>query len=470
MNHRKLVNDAWTYNANLRAEDGSREQDRLSAFRELVLVPLGLLGSILLLILLMSHSAFCQAGSGKIAGSVKDISGAVISGSSVTLINTATGVTQKTTSNAEGVFNFPVVLVGQYELEVTATGFTPYKQTNQIKIDVNTALTIDVPLQIAQASSEITVTENTAEVHTTDTQIGQTIESKQVVDIPLNGRSYTDLLAVQAGVSPVTTSGAGNTSSGGGFGTVPAAGQTNTGQFSIHGQRESDNAYYLNGASVQETIGQQAGIIPNLDSIAEFRILSSNVDAEYGSFTGGIINVVTKSGTNNFHGNVFEFFRNTHLDARNYFSPERAAFHQNQYGGTIGGPIRKDKVFFFADYQGQRYIQGIETGFVSVPTLANRTGDFGSASAFTGTVNGPYLAQVLAQRLGKQVNQASQASASSTMICIRPLVGWSGSVLRAACSGCIHRYLHQGSNLSLYQISSRGPITGKATFLTDLRE
>jgi hypothetical protein len=127
------------------------------------------------------------------------------------------------------------------------------------------------------------------------------------------------------------------------------------------------------------------------------------VDAEYGSFTGGIINVVTKSGTNNFHGNLFEFFRNTHLDARNYFSPERAVFHQNQYGGTIGGPIRKENIFFFADYQGQRYIQGIETGFV--PSLANRSGDFGSASAFTGMVNGPYLAQVLSQRLGQRVIQ-----------------------------------------------------------------
>jgi hypothetical protein len=405
MNHRKLINDAWTNNATLRAEDSSHERDPRNAFHEFVLLPLGFLGSILLLILLMSHSAFGQAGSGRIAGSVKDETGAVISGSNVTLINTETGVTRKTTSDGDGVFNLPVVSVGRYELEVTATDFTPYKQTNKIKIDVNTALTIDVVLKVADTSQTITVSANTAEVHTTDTQIGQTIESKQVVDIPLNGRSYTDLLAVQAGVSPVTTSGAGNTSSGGGFGTVPAAGEANTGQFSIHGQRESDNAYYLNGASVQETIGQQAGIIPNLDSIAEFRILSSNVDAEYGSFTGGIINVVTKSGTNNFHGNMFEFFRNTHLDARNYFSPERAAFHQNQYGGTFGGPIRKEKIFFFADYQGQRYIQGIETGFVSVPTLANRTGDFGSASTFTGTVNGPYLAQVLTQRLGYQVTQ-----------------------------------------------------------------
>jgi hypothetical protein len=275
---------------------------------------------------------------------------------------------------------------------------------------VNTSLTIDVTLQVAQAAQTVTVTEGSAEVHTTDTQIGQTIESEQVVDVPLNGRSYTDLLAVQAGVTPVTTSGAGNSSSGGGFGTVPAAGEANTGQFSIHGQRESDNAYYLNGASVQETIGQQAGIIPNLDSIAEFRILSSNVDAEYGSFTGGIINVVTKSGTNTFHGNLFEFFRNTNLDARNYFSPERAVFHQNQYGGTFGGPIRKDKIFFFADYQGQRYIQGIETGFVTVPSLLNRSGNFGSGSAFTGTINGPYLAQTLTQRLGNQVTQGEPFS------------------------------------------------------------
>lgn len=353
---------------------------------------------------LSSVACLAQTG-GKIAGDVKDATDAVIPGSQVTLLNPATGVTQKTVSGDDGIFNFLVVPVGQYELDVTADGFTSYRQNANLRIDVNTSLTIDVVLQVADTSQTITVNEDTAEVHTTDTQIGQTIQSKQIVNIPLNGRSYIDLLAVQAGVSPVTTSGAGNTSSGGGFGTVPAAGQANTGQFSIHGQRESDNAYYLNGASVQETIGQQAGIIPNLDSIAEFRILSSNADAEYGRFTGGIINVVTKSGTNNFHGNVFEFFRNTHLDARNYFSPERAAFHQSQYGGTVGGPIRKDQIFFFADYQGQRYIQGIETGFVSVPSIANRNGDFGSALAFTGTVNGPYLAQILSQRLGYQVTQ-----------------------------------------------------------------
>ena len=368
--------------------------------------PTRLLKMILLLLVFSATPEFLLGQtSGRIAGAVKDATGAVITNCQVVLTNPANGIKQNVITGNDGVFTFAAVPVGQYELDVKAEGFNPYRQTANLKIDVNTALTVDVVLRVVDAGQIVNVTENTAEVRTTDTQIGQTIESKQVVDIPLNGRNYTDLLAVQAGVSPVTTSGAGNTSSGGGFGTVPAAGQANTGQFSIHGQRESDNAYNLNGASVQETIGQQAGIIPNLDSIAEFRILSSNVDAEYGSFTGGIINVVTKSGANVFHGNVFEFFRNTHLDARNYFSPERAVFHQNQYGGTFGGPIRRDKIFFFADYQGQRYIQGIETGFVSVPSLANRAGDFGSASAFTGTVNGPYLAKVLSQRLGQQVTQ-----------------------------------------------------------------
>ncbi|HSZ01998.1 MAG TPA: hypothetical protein VK788_21050, partial [Terriglobales bacterium] len=236
---------------------------------------------------------------------------------------------------------------------------------------------------------------------TSDTQLGQVIDSKQVTSIPLNGRSYTDLFAMQVGVTPLTTSGAGNSTSGGGFGTVPVAGNADTGQFSINGQRESANGFTLNGVSVQETIGQQAGIIPNLDSIAQFRILTSNADAEYGNYSGGLISVVTKSGGNQFHGDGFEFLRNTALDARGFFDPARSTFQQNQFGGTFGGPIKRDKVFFFTDYQGQRTVQGVETGIVSVPSLANRAGDFSdSANTLTGKVNGTFLAQTLASRLG----------------------------------------------------------------------
>ena len=219
--------------------------------------------------------------------------------------------------------------------------------------------------------------------------------------LPLNGRSYTDLFATQTGVTPLTTSGAGSSTSGGGFGTVPVAGNADTGQFSINGQRESANGFTMNGVSVQETIGQQAGIIPNLDSIAEFRILSSNADAEYGNFSGGLVSVVTKSGGNQYHGDVFNFLRNSALDSRGFFDPARSTFQQNQFGGTLGGPIKKDKIFFFSDYQGQRTVQGLETGVVSVPSPANRTGDFSdSANTFTGKVNGAFLAETLSNRLG----------------------------------------------------------------------
>jgi hypothetical protein len=350
-------------------------------------------------VLFQLNAAWADVG-GKITGVVKDQTDAVIAGATVVAVNTATGVKQTTKTDEQGSYAFPVLPVGPYEIDVTAEGFKPNK-TRHLAIDINAALTVDVTLQLSEQDQTVTVTEGAARVETSDTQLGQVIDSKQVTSIPLNGRSYTDLFAMQVGVTPLTTSGAGNSTSGGGFGTVPVAGNADTGQFSINGQRESANGFTLNGVSVQETIGQQAGIIPNLDSIAQFRILTSNADAEYGNYSGGLISVVTKSGANQFHGEVFEFLRNTALDARGFFDPARSTFQQNQFGGTLGGPIKKDKVFFFTDYQGQRTVQGVETGIVSVPSLANRDGDLSdSASTLRGKVNGSFLAQTLASRLG----------------------------------------------------------------------
>ena len=341
---------------------------------------------------------------GRISGMVSDPSGAFLASATVTLSNVGNGTKQTTTTNDQGQYSFPVVSVGKYELEISSPGFQPYKKTGVV-IDVNSALQIDATLQVEQSTQTVEVSDSVVTIQMSDTEIGETISSQHVAEVPLNGRSYTDLLATQAGVSPITTSGAANSSSGGGFGTVPVAGNENTGQFSINGQRESANGFFLNGASVQESIGQQAGVIPNLDSIAEFRIISSNADAEYGGYSGGLINVVTKSGGDQFHGSAFEFLRNTNLDARGYFSPDRSTFQQNQYGGTFGGPIKKSKVFFFGDYQGQRTVEGIETGLVSVPSLLNRTGNFSdSASSLTGKVNGASLAQTLSGRVGYQVN------------------------------------------------------------------
>jgi hypothetical protein len=363
---------------------------------------------LLIVVVLVASAARADVG-GRITGAVKDQTGSAIPGATVAVTNTQTGVKLTATTDQDGVFTFPVLSVGQYQIDVTLDPFKPYRKAGLV-IDINSALVLDVTLQVKDQDQSIMVTEDPAQVETTDTQLGQALGSQKVTQIPLNGRSYADLFATQVGVTPLTTSGAGNSTSGGGFGTVPVAGATNTGQFSINGQREDANGFSLNGASVQEGIGQQAGIIPNLDSIAEFRILTSNTEAEYGNYSGGLINVVTKSGGNAFHGSVFEFLRNTDLDAKSYFSTKRSVFQQNQYGGTLGGPIKRNKLFFFADYQGQHTKQGQDTGVVAVPSLANRAGNFSDSPAFSGKVNGPFLAQTLSNFLGQQVTSGEPFS------------------------------------------------------------
>ena len=171
----------------------------------------------------------------------------------------------------------------------------------------------------------------------------------------------------------------------------------------MNGGREASNGFMVNGANVEEGRNNGTAIIPNLDSIAEFRIITSNFDAEYGNYSGGQVNVATKSGTNQFHGSAFEFLRNTDLNARNYFSPTRGVFQQNIFGATFGGPIKKNSTFFFVDYQGTRLVQA-PTVTTTVPSLANRTGDLSDqADSLTGSVVGPNWANTLSQRLGYTV-------------------------------------------------------------------
>src|SRR5260370_2365387 len=193
--------------------------------------------------------------------------------------------------------------------------------------------------------------------------------------VALNGRSFTDLLGIQPGIVPMTTQQPDWTVMAGACGAIQPSGVLNPGNQSISGQREDANGFLINGGDVKELMNGGTSVVPNLDSIQEFRVLTNNFDAEYGNYAGGIVNVVTKSGANEIHGSGFEFLRNTSLDARNFFSPERGFFRQNQFGGTLGGPIAKDKLFYFGDYQGTRTSQGIDTGLIPVPTLANRTGD-----------------------------------------------------------------------------------------------
>jgi hypothetical protein len=278
-----------------------------------------------------------------------------------------TGVHATLTTNGSGFYSFPQLNVGRYNITIEKKGFKPYQRTG-ISIDANSALTVDAALNIGETSDVITVEENQTQVETMSTQIGEVITGARMTAVPLNGRSFTDLLSLQPGVAPVTSI-TSDTVQDVGASALSPSGDLNPGTISINGQREFANSFIVNGSDVEEDVNMGAAIIPNLDSIAEFRILTNSFDAEYGEFSGGQINVITKSGTNAFHGDIFEFLRNTNFDARNYFSPARGAFNQNQFGGTFGGPIRKTKLFFFGDYQGTRSTQGVDTGQIPVPSM-----------------------------------------------------------------------------------------------------
>ncbi|MGD0363360.1 MAG: carboxypeptidase regulatory-like domain-containing protein [Bryobacteraceae bacterium] len=352
-------------------------------------------------------SALWAGEAGSLLGTVTDPAGKAVPAARVTAISGA--VKESVATDAHGFFAFQNLPVGRYDVEVTAAGFKPLRRTG-IAIDVAAKAVLDLSLSIGPRTETVTVSGSAAHVDTADTQLGEVITGRQMTAVPLNGRSFTDLLALQAGVVPVTSL-TPDTTQDVGVSAFSPSGDLNPGTVSINGQREFANSFVLNGSDVEEDVNMGAAIVPNLDSIDEFRILTSNFDAEYGEFSGGQISVVTKSGSNAFHGDLFEFLRNTDLDARNYFSPTRGAFNQNQFGATLGGPIERNRIFFFADYQGTRLTQGIDTGEIPVPSLQDRAGnlsDLASAFATTGpngslvpaTVSGPYWASRLSGRLG----------------------------------------------------------------------
>src|SRR5580658_968215 len=235
---------------------------------------------------------------GSVSGTVKDPSGAAIVGASVVLANINTGVQQSVTTNAQGAYTFPVLPVGTYTLAVNHSGFGPYRRT-RIVLDANSALLLDVVLQVGKQTEAVTVSDSAVHLETSSSQIGEVINGEQMSAVPLNGRSYTDLLSLQPGVVPATSINS-DTVQDVGASALSPSGDLNPGTISIHGQREFANAFIVNGSDSEEDVNMGTAIIPNLDSIAEFRILTSNFDAEYGEFSGGQINVITKSGSNAF--------------------------------------------------------------------------------------------------------------------------------------------------------------------------
>lgn len=335
--------------------------------------------------------AVTQSTSGRVLGRVADPSGAVLAGVKVTLVNQATGVSRSGQTNPSGDYNFVEVQPGTYTVSFEATGFKRNVQKDVI-VDVNQVVTLNSTLQIGQTQEVVEVTSEAPQVDTTSTQLGAVINDRSVNELPLNQRDTYQFLQLQPGVQSQLGSGNGSL----------FYGSESTGSVSVNGGRGRANNFSVNGGDANDQFVNLPTVQPTPDSVAEFRVLTNTFDAEYGRNSGSVVNVITKSGTNNFHGDIYEYFRNTVLDAQGYFNSTRPQWNQNQFGGTFGGPIKKDRTFFFISYEGRRVREGIPGQVVNVPTPVQRTGDFSGVGGFTngGAISNQLVAQALNGRTG----------------------------------------------------------------------
>ncbi|MGC0775269.1 MAG: carboxypeptidase regulatory-like domain-containing protein [Candidatus Acidiferrum sp.] len=311
-----------------------------------------------------SLNASAQEIAGSIRGTVQDASGAIVSGAKVTAVQTETGLERTVTTDSLGAYVFVELPIGHYRLEAEAKGFKKYIQQG-ISLGVNQTATVTVRLEIGTAAQEVRVQANAPLVETTVTSLGKTVGARDVLDLPLNGRDFTQLGLLQPGVFPITP------------GLAVAGGSLRSGQaYAVNGQRPESNNFLIDGANNFNAVDGGLVIHLPIDAIAEFHILTHTASAEFGHSTGSTTNIITRSGTNAFHGAAWEFLRNDALDAKSFFASSVEPLKRNQFGGTFGGPIKKDKAFFFGYYEGLRNRQG-ETVSATVPTQTEQQGDFG---------------------------------------------------------------------------------------------
>jgi outer membrane receptor protein involved in Fe transport len=334
------------------------------------------------LCLICSTLSTAQSTGGRILGRVADSSGAVLAGVKVTATNEATGVARETVTNDSGDYGFPQVPVGTYTLRFDLTGFNTNERKG-VLVDLNQVVTLNSTLQIGSTKETVEVSSEAPMVDTTSTQLGAVMDSQQVSKLPLNSRDTYQLLQLQPGVQGVG-------------GSDLFYGSNTAGAVSVNGGRGRSNNFSVNGGDGNDLFVNGPAIQPSPDSIEEFRVLSNTFDAEYGRNSGAVINVVTKSGTNNWHGSAFEFLRNQMFNARGFLDPRRPDDKQNQFGGTFGGPIIKDRTFFFASYEGRRVVHGITSDAVAVPAVGALTTPL--ATAVGSTIGTDTIAAMLNER------------------------------------------------------------------------
>jgi Carboxypeptidase regulatory-like domain/TonB dependent receptor len=309
-------------------------------------------------------SAAAQQITGSIRGTIVDPTGAAVQQVSVSAIQSETGLSRSAVSNRSGEYILLELPVGHYSLQAQAKGFKTYVQQG-IVLDLNETATIPIHLVIGAETLKLEVQADAQLIQATVTSLGKTITERDILDLPLDGRNFSQLGLLQPGVVPVTP------------GLAEAGGSLRDGQaYAVNGQRPESNNFLIDGANNFNGVDGGLVLKPPIDSITEFKILTHNANAEFGNALGSTTNIITRAGTNRFHGSLWEFIRNDAFDATNYFGDRTEPLKQNQFGGTFGGPIRKEKTFFFGYYEGFRNRQG-ETQGSTVPSLPERQGNFG---------------------------------------------------------------------------------------------
>jgi len=330
-----------------------------------------------------------QGASGRILGRVADPTGAVLTAVKVTLVNEATGISHNALTNDSGDYSFVDVVPSTYTVEYELKGFKKNVQKGVI-VDVNQVVTLNSTLQIGGSQETVEVTSEAPQVDTTSTQLGAVINDRSVNELPLNTRDTYQFLQLQPGVQAQLGS------SGSLF-----FGSDDPGSVSVNGGRTRANNFSVNGGDANDQFVNTPTIQPTPDAVEEFRVITNTFDAEYGRNSGSVVNVITKSGTNTFHGNIYEYFRNTVLDSRGYPDTSKPQLNQNQFGGTFGGPIKKDRTFFFLSYEGRRIRAGQPGQLLNVPTTQEFGGNFSAQGPFAGGISpGGFVAQVLDGRSG----------------------------------------------------------------------
>jgi hypothetical protein len=339
-------------------------------------------GFLSFLILLLAGSATAQVSSASVNGVIRDPNGAVIPGATIVLTDVDTSVTRTSVSNGSGAYVFLDITPGRYTVAASAQGFNPQKFAEFV-LAVSQIATFDFALTVGTQTQVVTVQGTAAQMDLTSASLGTVIQTKQVNDLPLDGRNFTSLLSLTPGVVPIMVGQSAGMQNGGGFGAAVAIGSDYSFP-AINGQTNRSDFFLMDGLYDYGALESTYAVAPIIDAIQEFKVVSHTDDAEFGSVLGGVVNVVTKTGTNSLHGAAWEYLRNTVFDARNYFLPvgqAKPAYHQNQFGGSVGGPVLipklyngRNKTFFFGAYQGFRYSQPEDTNLL-VPTAAELSGN-----------------------------------------------------------------------------------------------